>query len=1374
VWARYIDSFNASDFESLEQVVAPDYVFEDHRTLGYEPARGIEGGVGMLRSARKASADLRIEPDEVLACDERVIALMVLWHGRGVKAGELEIPMGVVAVVEDDRLKLHELFNPDDRDAIMARYEELAGTHATALGDRPSERLMAEVHRVLNARDYRRLAELVAEDWYFVDHRALGWEEAHGREKCMAIMRSMFDPSPHVHFDLGNPLAADDRLLVITAAVRGRGLKAGDHEVVAGAVYLIENGMWAGVDFYEPDDHQAMIARYAELGGGAGPLGDRPPEQFFKRWLPLSAAKDVEALSGMLAEDFVRVDHRSIGWEPLQGREANVALWRSAYESAECIYQEVEEVLACDPRVIAYRFSWRGIASDVSGGGEFQTSVGQVCVIEDGLWQSCDQYDTDDREAMLARYAELGGRHDAAVADRAPERFYAEYARRWASADAAGLLELIDDNWTLTDRRSLALWDQMRGRDAASKIVESSFAGVQEPAFAIQEVLACDDCVIAARVAWSGIGRGGARFSNEMGAVSVVRDGREVSLEVYDPDDRQAMIARYVELGGGLSKLGDTASERMFAEYSKRYTRRDYDGVLDLMTEDYVQVDHRTLGWNAIGKEQNAAEIRSVWAGTTDIRPEVEEVLAAEDRMLACICTYRGAADASSGGGQFEYPVGFLLVTNGERCARVEWFNPEDREALVARYAELRTDVPEAVRLGAEVIARWNRHDVDGMVELYSEDIEFVDHRALGAEPLRGSVAVREMHRAAFEVIPDSVQEIDEVLAADDRVLAFRVNIRGTSPDAGGDAGESPFGGVDVFENGKCVRVDLYDFDDRASIIARYAELGGGQGPLGELPPERFFAEFCRRWASRNVEQILGLYSNDYLNVDHRQVGWEDIDSPTAVKDFVESALAATTDLRCEVDEVLACNDTVIALRTTWRGHGADTGGEVEFKFGYVALVEDGLLVRQDHYDHDDSEGMLARYKELSAGPAAQTIIRRCELCNSRQQDELRALYAKGYELIDHRPMPWDNVSGGEGVTALVDGMLQVSPDAIVRLDVLDDDGGEVVAYRQTWSGTFGGSGLAEIEIDTVSVVRDGAIVRSELFDPDQGDELRRRVAELRGGRAVAEEVIVRDRRGLPKRDLQGVEAYRELIGADGPGELTESDGDLALFRQGDDPALLIVTRSKEGAIVEAIGTRSPKFAQAWMTALSLGRPAEVIDAFPGAFALSDADGFAAVRAGDGHTERLPDRQAAVDRAEELAGLGAWMSMARNFVQSINSRNWEAFLSMYAPDYVLVDHRLMGWGELQGPEKMIEVLRGTIELAPSAAIDLIELLDFGLAEGVGAVRQTYTGEWDGGAYEIAWDSIMVIRDGRFTRGEVFGVDQVDAMRARMAELLAGD
>jgi ketosteroid isomerase-like protein len=762
---------------------------------------------------------MRFEVDEVLAADDRLVAVRLRFVAHDLHGGLAELPLGQVNLNEGGITRSVDQFDPDDREGMLRRYRELGGT-VSVLGDLPPERLLAEVQRLLHGRDYESFAALVAEDWHWMDHRPVGWENARGRDACVALMRSTFDASPHLRVYFDEVLACDDRVIAVRQAWRGHGIKAGELEVEVGMVYVFEDERWVSADVYEPDDRRAMIARFAELGGGQGLLGERPPERFYRRWIPLAAASDADAVSQLVAEDFVRIDHRSLGWEPLYGREANLALWHSAYETAVDIRMEVDEVLACDDRVIALTFTWRGVASGAAG--EFAASVGQVNVIEDGIWRSCDQYDTDDRDAMLARYRALSADIPEAL------RLGTELVAHWNTHDIDRAMQLYAENIDFVDHRSLGA-EPLHGQAAVRELHRAAFEVIPDNVQELDEVLAADDRVVAFRVKIRGTSPDAAGGEGEIpiGGVDLFEDGKLVSVDLFEPDDRTAMMARYVELGGGLSKLGDTASERLFAEYTRRYTARDYDGVLAMMSEDYVQVDHRTLGWNEIGKEQNAAEIRSVWAGTTDIRPEVEEVLVADDRRLVCICTYRGSADASGGGGQFEYPVGFLLVTDGERASRVEWFDPDDREAMLARYQEL---------------------------------------------------------------------------------------------SAPGDV----------------------------------------------------------------------------------------------------------------------------------------------------------------------------------TGPAARLIIRRCELCNSRQRDELRALYAEDYELIDHRPMPWEEVTGGDGLTALVDGMLEVSPDATVTLDLLDDDGGAVVAYRQTWSGTFEAAGLAEIVIDTVSVVRDGLIVHSELFEPGQDDQLQQRVAELR------------------------------------------------------------------------------------------------------------------------------------------------------------------------------------------------------------------------------------------------------------------------------------
>ncbi len=93
------------------------------------------------------------------------------------------------------------------------------------------------------------------------------------------------------------------------------------------------------------------------------------------------------------------VDHRERNF---QGAEEE---WRPEYGSSDPRI-EMEEVLACDERVIAIRATVRGTSPD---GRQFEVPLGLVDVIEDGLFVSADLYDAENREAMLARYIELGG-----------------------------------------------------------------------------------------------------------------------------------------------------------------------------------------------------------------------------------------------------------------------------------------------------------------------------------------------------------------------------------------------------------------------------------------------------------------------------------------------------------------------------------------------------------------------------------------------------------------------------------------------------------------------------------------------------------------------------------------------------------------------------------------------------------------------------------------------------------------------------------------------------------------------------------------------------------------------------------------------------
>jgi hypothetical protein len=78
---------------------------------------------------------------------------------------------------------------------------------------------------------------------------------------------------------------------------------------------------------------------------------------------------------------------------------------------------------------------------------------------------------------------------------------------------------------------------------------------------------------------------------------------------------RDAIVARYSDLGGGLSALGDTRSEQLWAEFARRYARREMEPLLELFADDYVLIDHRVIGWEPIRGHDGVAAVISGGVG---------------------------------------------------------------------------------------------------------------------------------------------------------------------------------------------------------------------------------------------------------------------------------------------------------------------------------------------------------------------------------------------------------------------------------------------------------------------------------------------------------------------------------------------------------------------------------------------------------------------------------------------------------------------------------------------------------------------------------------------------------------------------------------
>jgi ketosteroid isomerase-like protein len=301
-----------------------------------------------------------------------------------------------------------DLYEPDDDQAMLARYAELGG-HTRTLGERPPERLVAAFMRAIAGHDVGALLDLPADACRIVDHGELGWERLGSEEDARALAASIFGSWPELSFTVDEVISCDDTLIALRGTWRDAdGTATGSAGLRVGMVWALESGRVASVDIYDPGDRAAMVARYAELGGGAGALGDLALERQAAAWLRLVEIRDVEAVREVLAEDIMVSDHRSLGTPLAEGRDAATALLESASQESGELRFRVAKVLACDERTLACHGSL--LVRGAGGGGEADLNIEMAAVlaVEHGLIASIDVYEADDVNAVR-RFAELSG-----------------------------------------------------------------------------------------------------------------------------------------------------------------------------------------------------------------------------------------------------------------------------------------------------------------------------------------------------------------------------------------------------------------------------------------------------------------------------------------------------------------------------------------------------------------------------------------------------------------------------------------------------------------------------------------------------------------------------------------------------------------------------------------------------------------------------------------------------------------------------------------------------------------------------------------------------------------------------------------------------
>jgi ketosteroid isomerase-like protein len=280
----------------------------------------------------------------------------------------------------------------------MARYEELRRVADPAGGPATPRELFDRYVDLCNARDIDALANLYLPDVRFVDRRLMGWAEFRGTDEWLQIHRGFLELGEDMTMTC-ETLVTGRRAGVGRFTTRGRFVEGGgDFEVATVTLLQADDGRTSSMEMFSPEDVGAALARFEEIGAA------NDAERLCARFLRLANARDWAAASEMNAEDYVGIDHRTLGWDPMQGPDAAIDLYRSWVAMVPDM-EFSSDILASEDEHYVYLHTGRGHAADSGGAMEYVALA--VTTLRDGRAVRSEIFADDDLAGAMARYEEL-------------------------------------------------------------------------------------------------------------------------------------------------------------------------------------------------------------------------------------------------------------------------------------------------------------------------------------------------------------------------------------------------------------------------------------------------------------------------------------------------------------------------------------------------------------------------------------------------------------------------------------------------------------------------------------------------------------------------------------------------------------------------------------------------------------------------------------------------------------------------------------------------------------------------------------------------------------------------------------------------------
>ncbi len=609
---------------------------------------------------------------------------MGLIDSRGVSSEgtETEHVMYVVAQLVGGRILRQDWYDLADHAAAQARFEELAAADLrTPVLDNDAVRAMVRL-LWLGRYDFARSGGMFSPDVEYTDRRGvIALPTFTGVDGLFAVYTSVFE----VYDELtGEPMAVRGERLALWAMRMST--EGGSESVARMLVGLDGEGRIDAMVGFDADDLAGAVheldSRYLEGEGTDHAWMIRPSMEFWRSY----NARDWDGARRVVADEVELVDLR------LASAGTSIQTADEFVTYAQGMIELVPDLVAFEAEYLAMGRTWwltRQVAYGTSTeGAEIERPSLILARSRDGRFTHTETFEPEQIAEALARLEELESAEPpvstTALSNRATKN-QEVYNSAFAVLDWDAMAASYADDIVSDDRRTGVSSGVMAGREDLLELVRGlvdvGFTAVTTVPIAIR-----GEALALVRRTW----HQAAGFDLPVLAVIEVDADDQLTRNVmFDAEDLLGAVAelerRY--LAGEGAVHADVLDPASF----DCYNRRDWDGFLANVADDFDMVDHRPA--SAGTSIRSAAQFREWAEGMVALVPDFFVIEQEHLRIgRRWVLSRQYTHGTSTAGAEIESPL--LALSDGPRCTHSEIFLPEQLAEALARFEELEAAEP--------------------------------------------------------------------------------------------------------------------------------------------------------------------------------------------------------------------------------------------------------------------------------------------------------------------------------------------------------------------------------------------------------------------------------------------------------------------------------------------------------------------------------------------------------------------------------------------------------------------------------------------------------------------------------------------------------